>query len=395
MFFHKKLNLTHMVENISLSFDLMAFSEPPRYHSIKVAFIGTLIGYGLNLTRTQRIDLYLSSLLHDVGAIASEAQMLLEYTQRKNIDLQHHATVGFEILKEIPFFETIADIVKDHHNASSDNLLSRIIYFSDEIEVILRSSDIFEPRVLQAKVLSIFKDKAEFKDILDVFMDIIKTDAFLIIYSNIEEIKKYLQSHVEDRFVVVNPDALNSFAKAVAKNFVDIKSKFTLNHSLDVAHTALVIAMQLGLSKAECKTIETAGFLHDIGKLFVSNEILEYPGKLEGKNWLKMKSHAYFTYSFLKQLELCEDIIHIASSHHECLDGSGYPFGLNESKLTTGAQIMAVADIYAALRQLRPYKPHPLDHNGAVEILLDMAKKGKINKEFVKAIPVNIRMWRY
>jgi len=264
VFFQKKINLTRMVENISLSLDLMAFSELSRYHSIKVAFIGTLIGYGLNLTRTQRIDLYLSSLLHDVGAIVSEAQMLLEYTQRKNIDLQHHATVGFEILKEIPFFETIADIVKDHHKASSDNLLSRIIYFSDEIETLLRSSDIFESRVLQANVLSIFKDKADFKDILDTFMDIIKTDAFLIIYSNIEEIKKYLQSHVEDMFVVVDPDTLNSFAKAIAKNFVDIKSKFTLTHSLDVARTALAIAIQLGLSKAECKTIETAGFLHDI-----------------------------------------------------------------------------------------------------------------------------------
>ncbi|WP_025209419.1 HD-GYP domain-containing protein [Hippea sp. KM1] len=389
MVFYKKFNLSRLVENLSKSLDLILNGSPSN-HALRVSFICILISYQMNFKLNERINLYLAGLLHDIGAVERETQLLLEYDKRDCVDLQRHAIVGYEILKKIPLFEEIALIVKDHHNPASNNLLSRIIYFADEVEVLLRRENLFEPKTLKAKIYPLYKNRPMFSDILDAFVEVIRNDAFFIMLSNVEEIKKYFVSHVEEKIVSVDAELFNRLAKSIAESFIDKKSKFTLTHSSDVAKTALAIARQVGLSNKDCKTIETAGFLHDIGKLFVPKSILEYPGKLSGNDWLRMKSHVYYTYSFLNQMELDEDIIHIASSHHEYLDGSGYPFGLNRNDLSTGAQILTVADIYSALRQKRPYRSNSFSHQEALEVLIGMANKGKINRDFIKAIPSDV-----
>ncbi|WP_291491779.1 HD domain-containing phosphohydrolase, partial [Desulfurella sp.] len=168
----------------------------------------------------------------------------------------------------------------------------------------------------------------------------------------------FLPSYVENRFIVLDNTQLMTLAKAIAKNFIDKKSKFTLTHSIDVAYTASSIAKNLGFGDHDCELLQTAGFLHDIGKLFVPNSILDFSGKLEGIQWLKMKSHAYYTFSFLTKLGLDKQIVSAASNHHEYLDGSGYPFGFDKTQLSVLDQIMCVADIYSALRQIRPYRQH-------------------------------------
>ncbi len=385
MIFYKKFNLTYFAENLSRSLDLILNGKPSE-HALRVAFIATLISYKLNLPKSKRINLYLSSLVHDIGAVDKEAKLLFEYQQRDGKKLQHHAIVGYEILRDIPLFEAIALIVKDHHNPDSDNLLSKIIYFSDEVDITLRNSKIFTSNELSEKIYEIYKKKEQFKDILDSFLEILKNDAFLMMIYNLDEIKKYLNSNVETRVVSINYDVFNDIAKMTAKNFIDKKSKFTLTHSSDVAHTAFTIAQEIGLSNMDSQAIRTASFLHDIGKLFVPAKILEYPGKLQDKDWFVMKSHVYYTYSFLNQMHLDENIVHAASFHHEYIDGSGYPFGLDKNNLSTWAQILTVADIYAALRRKRPYRIRAFSHNEAIDMLTDMANKGKVNKEFIKAI---------
>lgn len=214
-------------------------------------------------------------------------------------------------------------------------------------------------------------------------------------YYTPQEIAYFLPTYVEDRFCVLTDFELMELAKAIAQNFIDKKSQFTLTHSIDVAYTAVSIAKNLGFGDYDCQLIKTAGFLHDIGKLFVPGSILNFSGKLEGKDWLIMKSHAYHTFSFLNKLGLDKEIIRIASNHHEYLDGSGYPLGLDKTQLSIFEQILTVSDIYSALRQLRPYRPHSLDHTQAIEVLRNLDSKGKINKELVNAIPITIRLWRY
>ena len=382
----RTLNLTALVENISKSMDLVVDGVPSD-HFFRVAFIAVSLSYALGIKKGDRIDLYLAALLHDIGAIEEEKKILLEYEVRKKHDLQKHAIEGYKILMGIPGFENIALIVRDHHNPKSENLLSRIICFSDDVDVILRSENIFEKSEIRDRMYRLHKDNRTCTDILEAFCDVVtRGDNFLMVVYNINEIKRFLEIYVEKRIINVSNEELNDFARALAKSLIDKKSRFTVDHSNDVAVTSRRVAEILGLSEMDCKTIETAGFLHDIGKLFTPLDILEYPGKLKGKDWLTMKSHVYYTYSFLRQMGLYESIVHIASSHHEFLDGSGYPFGLDKSSLSIGAQIMTVADIYSALRRKRPYRDRAFSHKEAVDLLIDLANKGKVNREIVKVL---------
>ncbi|MGC8482805.1 MAG: HD-GYP domain-containing protein [Thermodesulfobium sp.] len=368
----------------------------PYEHSLKLSFISNLISREMKLEKTQRIDLYLSSLLHDIGALLSESSCLLELNKRKEINIQNHAHSGYELLRDIPFFDKIASVIKDHHNEDTQNLLSKIIFFADEIEVLIRNSNFTSANEIQAKAFSIFKDKTSFKDILDAYLVVSKNDFFLFLLNNLEELKKENSLLVEDRFEILNDEQLGDLAKTIAKNFVDAKSEFTKLHSIDVTYTAVSIAKAMGFPPMDCQKIETAGFLHDIGKIFIPLDILEKPDKLTGSEWLTMKSHAYYTYSFLNSLGLDKEIIDIASFHHECLDGSGYPFGLEGNDLSKLQRIIAVADVYAALRQQRPYRTDRMKHEEAIEILEKMAKTGKIDMEVIKSIPYNlIMLWGY
>lgn len=395
LFEKRKISFTKLIERISLSQDLMVFGqEKPSYHALRVGFISLIIANELNFERTDRIDLYLASLLHDVGAAATEGGMLLE-TNRDSINLQTHAQSGYEMLSQIPFCDRLAEIVKDHHKENTQNLLSLIILFADEVDVISRTTYYDNPKKLASKVFEKFKEKTNFKNILDAFLSAVQNDAFLMMLYNPDEIAYFLPSYIEERFLVLDNVQLMEFTKAIAQNFIDKKSKFTLTHSMDVAYTAGSIAKNLGFSEYECNRLKTAGFLHDIGKLFVPTSILDFNGKLEGKDWFIMKSHMYYTFSILKKLNLDEEIIKIASHHHEYLNGSGYPFGLDRTQLSTFDQILTVSDIYSALRQIRPYRPHSLSHTQAIEILNDLALKDKISKSIVYAIPSTIRLWRY
>jgi putative nucleotidyltransferase with HDIG domain len=105
---------------------------------------------------------------------------------------------------------------------------------------------------------------------------------------------------------------------------IDAKSPFTYRHSNGVAEAAVAIGAQLGLPPEETGFLRRAALLHDIGKLSVSNSILEKPGKLTGEEWQVMKKHPYFTHEVLRRVSGFEVLSEVAATHHEKLDGSGY-----------------------------------------------------------------------
>ena len=96
--------------------------------------------------------------------------------------------------------------------------------------------------------------------------------------------------------------------------------------------------------------------LHDIGKLSVSNAILEKPGKLDEEEWDKMKMHPVYTKVIVQKITGFENMAFVAGAHHERLDGKGYPEGLSAEKLPLTARILCVADVYQALTEKRPYR---------------------------------------
>src|SRR5690606_22787980 len=123
--------------------------------------------------------------------------------------------------------------------------------------------------------------------------------------------------------------------------------------------------------------------LHDIGKLVVPLSILEKPGKLSQQELQVIKSHPYYTKLILKQIKGIEDIAEWAGNHHEKLNGKGYPEKLMGSNITKEDQIIAIADIYQALTEDRPYR-EGMDSQTAIEIMMDMADRGELSKEMIR-----------
>ncbi|MBB5344353.1 HD-GYP domain-containing protein [Tunturibacter empetritectus] len=137
---------------------------------------------------------------------------------------------------------------------------------------------------------------------------------------------------------------------------VDAKSPFTFTHSTGVARIAVSIAKVMGLDSRDTKLLERAALLHDIGKLGVPNVILEKPGKLTTWEWHYIYKHPQYTKEILDKIPGFEEIAEVAAAHHEKLDGSGYPRGLQGPQLPLLARILTVADIYDALSSSRPYR---------------------------------------
>lgn len=138
---------------------------------------------------------------------------------------------------------------------------------------------------------------------------------------------------------------------------VDAKSSFTFKHSLGVTHAAMLIARELGLGAERLRFVNRAALLHDIGKLSVPNSILDKPGKLNAEEWRIVQQHPQLTREILSRIGPFQQLAAIAGAHHEKLDGSGYPDRLTAAQLTLEARIIAVADIYGALVEDRPYRP--------------------------------------
>ena len=176
--------------------------------------------------------------------------------------------------------------------------------------------------------------------------------------------------------------------KALAKFFakiVDYKSPFTSTHSLGVADDAECLARFMGFDEDTAQKMYLAGALHDIGKVAIGNEILEKPGRLTDSEYAEMKHHAAYTYYVLSEVQDFAELRDWAAFHHEHLDGTGYPFGKNESELNTQERIMACVDIYQALTENRPYKAG-MSHEKACSILLDMAEKGWLDRAIVEQV---------
>jgi putative nucleotidyltransferase with HDIG domain len=137
---------------------------------------------------------------------------------------------------------------------------------------------------------------------------------------------------------------------------VDAKSPYTFRHSMGVTDAAVRIAQKLALSSERIDFVRRAALLHDIGKLSISNSILDKPGKLNPDEWVAMQDHPVQTQSILSRIAAFKDLAKVAGEHHEKLDGSGYPNHLPAGQLSLESRIIAVADVYGALSEDRSYR---------------------------------------
>lgn len=159
------------------------------------------------------------------------------------------------------------------------------------------------------------------------------------------------------------------------------KDAYTAEHSKDVSKYAKAIASTLGMNRKHQKTLEKAGYLHDIGKIGISETILNKTGKLEPEEFEEIKKHALIGYEIVSQYPNLNEVALIVKHHHELLNGSGYPDGLKGDEIPFSSQILAVADVYSALTTDRPYrKGYPC--KAAFEIMENMS----LNQDLVKIL---------
>ena len=139
-------------------------------------------------------------------------------------------------------------------------------------------------------------------------------------------------------------------------SIVDAKSGFTAEHSHRVTGYATALGTYLELSSDRLRTLRRAALLHDIGKLGVSNAILDKPGKLDASEWQHVQKHPRFTLEILGKIRGFSEIAAIGAAHHERLDGRGYHLGLTAEQLNLEMRILAAADVFDALTADRPYR---------------------------------------
>jgi putative nucleotidyltransferase with HDIG domain len=204
-------------------------------------------------------------------------------------------------------------------------------------EINNRSGTWFDPRVAAA-----FKKVAETPDFWAG-----------LTASNLHELVYALEPSKTTLYL--DEDYLDDIAEAFAE-VIDSKSPFTSGHSKRVTLYTDMIAEEMGFSPEHRRWLKRGALLHDIGKLGVSNSILDKAGKLNDEEWSAMKMHAAYSETILSQTAVFADLASIAANHHEKLDGTGYPKGLKDIDIALETRIITTADIFDALTAERPYR---------------------------------------
>jgi PAS domain S-box-containing protein/putative nucleotidyltransferase with HDIG domain len=138
---------------------------------------------------------------------------------------------------------------------------------------------------------------------------------------------------------------------------IESRDPYTAGHQRRVANLASCIAANMNLSEEMTAGIYTAGLIHDIGKISVPAELLSKPGRLTKTEFDLIKAHSLVGYDILKNIDFPWPVADIVFQHHERINGSGYPNGLQAKDMLVEARIISVADVVEAMASHRPYRP--------------------------------------
>ncbi|MEZ4523879.1 MAG: HD-GYP domain-containing protein [Thermomicrobiales bacterium] len=170
-------------------------------------------------------------------------------------------------------------------------------------------------------------------------------------------------------------------------DLVDVRDPYTASHSRRVAAIAREIATEMGLDPSEIIVIERAGYVHDIGKIVIDLGLLAKPSKLTDEEWKIFQQHPATGVQMLELYPDFADGIALVRSHHERVDGRGYPDGLVGEAIPIGARILAVADGFDAMASPRPYRDAL-----PAEVVLGELQKGRGTQWDANAIDALLRL---
>lgn len=423
---HHRVGLAEMLSALSHALDMT--EGQPVGHTLRVCMIGMRLADEIGLDQSDREALYYALLLKDAGCSSNAARMavlfgspdqgvkysmkLVDWHDSARLAVHTLRNTGFgkawwtrashflriartpgvtreliaircdrgaEIVRQIGFPEATASAVRslDEHwngqgypdglSGAAIPLLSRIALIAQSVEIFLSAHDSsaalqmvrqrrgtwFDPR-LADQILTWHRDRDWWQNLLA---------------SNVPE--RVIASEPGQEPQVVDADGLDRIALAFAE-IIDAKSPFTFRHSTNVAEYARAVAGAMGFDPVQLRRIYRAGLLHDIGKLGISNRILDKNGPLTPEERMEIERHPVYSWEILRRVTAFHDFAGPAVLHHEKLDGSGYPWRRSADQLEPAARILAVVDIFEALTADRPYRAGmPPDH--ALALLREQA----------------------
>ena len=405
------LRLSEVIGALSYALDLTE-GQPPG-HSLRCGWIGMAIGAHLGLGPAERADLLYTLLLKDTGCSSNAARLWQLYggderavkQDFKTVDAQSMAQVahfvlrhagpgealsqrigrvltlvrhgqdlateliaarcerGADIARRLGFNDRVAagiHSLDEHWNGRGrpDGLRGAAIPLGARIALLAQVIDVFHAaggpeaaREEAAKRAGTWFDPA----LVAVFEEASRADAFWTGLDDDALALRVAALEPAPLAIAVDDDRLEAITAAFA-DVVDAKSPYTAGHSRRVAEYADGIAAQLSLAPARRLELRRAALLHDIGKLGVSNGILDKPGKLDESEWAQVRRHPALSEEILSRVSVFRPLAAITGAHHERLDGRGYPNGIEAGQIGLETRIITACDIFDAITAERPYR---------------------------------------
>jgi HD-GYP domain-containing protein (c-di-GMP phosphodiesterase class II) len=405
-----QISLSEVLGALSHALDLV--EGQPAGHCVRCCWIGISIGREIGLDEKQIWELYYTLLLKDLGCSSNAARIcqlfltddLTFKRDAKTIDgslpqalrfvlaqagLKAGLTERFRTLVHVFLNsgEIGRELIETRCHRGAD--IARQMRFSEGVALGIQNLDEHwdgggQPLGLRGEDIPVYARIALLAQVVDVFQTTNGTEAakhaikeraggwfdpkLAAAFARVAERAEFwdtlrsegLQQAIfalepAQHSVIVDDDYMDDIAAAFAL-VVDSKSPYTSGHSERVTLFTDLIAEQIGFSAEQRRWLKRAALLHDIGKLGVSNSILDKPGKLDADEWEAMKAHAAHTETILSRIAAFGDLAVIAGAHHERLDGKGYPRGLRDDRIALETRIITTADIFDALTADRPYR---------------------------------------
>jgi len=406
------LKLSELIASLSYALDITEGQSPG--HCLRCCWVGMHIGREAGLSEAQLWELYYVVLLKDLGCSSNAARICEMYlTDDRNfkrdwmlVDDSLPKVLGF-VLKHTGLkaglaerFRNVMRIVRDGRTLQDEFVatrcqrgadIARLLRFPEEVAAGIYSLDEHfngngKPQRLKGEDIPLYSRIALMAQVVDVFHTesgresalkevrarsgqwfdprlvaafeaAARSNAFWTTLAgpDIERAVTALLADGPDQQYVLDDDYLDDIAAAFGQ-VVDAKSPYTSGHSERVALYTDMIAESLGLSGERRRWLKRGALLHDVGKLGVSNSVLDKAGKLDAEEWEAVKKHAHYTETILGSIGAFRELAAIAGAHHEKLDGTGYPRGLAGDAIPIETRIITTADIFDAITAERPYR---------------------------------------
>jgi len=407
---NQELPLAKLIGALSYALDITE-GQPPG-HCVRCCLIGMRLGRALGLREESLWELYYTLLLKDVGC-SSNAARICELYMTDDIAFKRdfkwvdgsfpqvarfvlgHAGLGASLIDK---FKVLLNSMRTREEAAQELVttrcqrgasIARRLRFHERVAQGIHSLDEQwngkgRPEHLLGDAIPIYSRIALLAQVVDVFhtsggpeaaleevqarrgswFDPQLVDA-LVALSAEDELWEMLKApNLSDlvfsaepalQKITVDEDYLDAVAAAFGE-IVDSKSPYTAGHSGRVALYTDLIAANLGIGAERRRWLYRGALLHDVGKLGVSNAVLDKPGKLDAAEWEAVKKHAVFTEEILSRIPQFSELAVVAAAHHERLDGKGYPRGLSADAIARETRIITTADIFDAITAERPYR---------------------------------------